>query len=921
LIHYSPSATNDAKNDSIIKSGSSKTKRQEVEMIHYLLSLAARLRGLFGGRRADRDLHDEIETHLRLLTERYVRQGMSEDEAACAARRQFGNVTLLKENQREMRGIRAIDTFFQDLRYGLRMLRKNPGFTFVAVLTLALGIGANTAIFSVVNAVLLRSLPYREPDRLVMLSYYRAREGARLATGSFYLDWRDQAKAFEQIAAYYYDTADLTGSGEPERLSAAAISANLFATLGVDPMLGRAFTPQEDTYGGPPAVILSEGLWRRRFGGDPQVIGRAITLEGESRTVVGVMPDEFRFHGETELWLPLALNVTEHRQVGSFRMNVIARLKPGVTPEAARADLSAILGRQRQALPIRYSDLQVSGVIGLSESLVGNVRLALLVIFGAVAFVLLIACANVANLLLARSAARQKEMAIRVAVGAGRLRLVRQLLTESLLLSLLGGGAGLLAAKWGVKLLVAMSHGRIARIEESGVDGRALGFTCAVVVFVGLIAGIFPALQASRADVNETLKAQSTAAGARSGRGGRQRPLPALMIAELALALVLLVGAGLMIKSFLRLLAIPKGFNPDGVLTLALSPSLTKYPRASPQRIAYFQEALARVQALPGVRSAGLTDFLPLTRPFLLRPLQIEGRSRYERGKEPIVIMNRVGSDYFQTMGIPIRAGRLFTAQDGTNAPRVIIINETLARRFFAGENPIGRRLFSEPNQMTIVGVAGDTRHYGLDQEVQPEVYTPYVQDMKEMGGLRLVARVSSGQNNSTNPAVLSSLATSIRNQMRAIEPNEPVNRVITMDEHLSNSVVGRRFQMILLGIFGAVALVIATVGIYGVISYAVSQQTHEIGIRMALGAQASDVLRMVVWLGMRLALTGVALGLAAALALTRVMKNLLFEVSTTDPATFALITLLLVGVALIGSYIPARRATKVDPLQALRGE
>src|SRR5215510_344130 len=359
-------------------------------MIHYLRALAARLRGLFGDRRADRELDDEIETHLRLLTERYVRQGMTEDEAVWAARRQFGNVTLLQEVNREMGGIRSIETIFQDLRCGVRMLKKNPCFTFVAVLTLALGIGANTAIFSVVNAVLIHSLPFREPDRLVMLSYYRAREGARFATGLFYLDWRDQAKAFEQIAAYYFDTADLTGSGEPERLSAAAISANLFATLGVDPMLGRAFTPEEDTYGGPPAVILSEGLWRRRFGGDPQLIGRAIAVGGESRTVVGVMPDEFRFQGETELWLPLALNVTEHlalnvtehRQVRSFRMNVIARLKPGVTPEAARADLSAILEQQRHAWPDRFSDLQVSRVIGLSESLIGAVRLALLVIFG-----------------------------------------------------------------------------------------------------------------------------------------------------------------------------------------------------------------------------------------------------------------------------------------------------------------------------------------------------------------------------------------------------------------------------------------------------------------------------------------------------------------------------------------------------------
>jgi putative ABC transport system permease protein len=830
---------------------------------------------------------------------------------------------LLQEVNREMRRFRVIDTIFQDLRYGIRMLAKNPGFTFVAVLTLALGIGANSAIFSVVNAVLLRSLPYRDPNRLVLASYYRENVGG-YAWGADLLEWRDQAKVFEQIAAYRFDDVDLTGSSEPERLTAGRISADLFPMLGVAPVVGRAFTPAEDMDGSAPVVILSDSLWRRRFGGNPQVIGQALTLGGQSRTVIGIMPPGFWFPEEADLWLPLALNAAQQlsRQVRT-RLSVLARLKPGVTPEAARADLSVILERQRQAFPGYYSfvnHVREVRVVRLSERLVGNVRWALLVLFGAVTFVLLIACANVANLLLARSAARQREMAIRTAVGAGRLRLVRQLLTESLLLSVAGGAAGLITAKWGIKLLVAVSPAGIARIEESNVDGRVLGFTCVVVVVVGLIAGVFPALQASKTDVQETLKTRSTAGGAQLGRGGVRRGLPALMVAELALALVLLVGAGLMIKSFVRLLAVPKGFNPDGVLTLFLNPSLAKYPQASPQLVAYFRELLARVQALPGVQSACLTDFLPLTGPRTLRPLRIEGRP-YEPGKAPLISMNHISPDYFQTMGIPIRAGRLFTAQDGPEAPKVIIINETLARRFFAGENPIGHRLFSEPNQMTIVGVAGDTHNRGLDQEVQPEVYSPYVQDLKEMGGMRLVVRASSGQNNPTNPSVLSSLATSIRNQVRAIEPNEPVNQIITMDELLSNSVAGRRFQMLLLGIFAAVALVIATVGIYGVISYAVSQQTHEIGIRMALGAQANDVLRMVVWRGMSLTLIGVALGVAAALALTRVMKTLLFEVSATDPATFALIALLLLGVALIASYIPARHATKVDPLRALRHE
>ncbi len=814
------------------------------------------------------------------------------------------------------------DEMIQDLRFGLRMLLKNPGFTFIAALTLALGIGANTAIFSVVNAVLLRPLPYLEPERLVTLSHYRPREGVSVATGGDFLRWRDQSKVFERIAAYRFDTADLTGSGEPERLDAALVSTDMFATLGVAPALGRAFTPEEDTDGGPPVVILSDRLWRRRFNGDPQVIGRAITLGGLSRTVVGIMPPGYRFHGETELWLPLALNVAQtlSGQGRSFRMSVLARLKPGVTPEAARADLSVILERHLRASPNSYfPDLQVR-VIGLSESLVGNVRQALLVMFGAVLFVLLIACANVANLLLARSAARQKEMAIRAAVGAVRLRLMRQLLTESLLLSLLGGLAGLLAAKWGVKLLVTMIPSGIARVEESGpsvlLDGRALGFTCAVALLTGLLAGVFPALQASKTDVNETLKAQSAAGRAWSGRGGR-RALPALMVAELALALVLLVGAGLMIKSFLRLMAVPKGFDTDGVLTLVLDPGRATYPPGTPRRHAYFRESLARIQALPGIQSASLTGFLPLGGPHLRMFLQIEGRTPFERGKEPIVEINHISPDYFQTMGAQLRAGRLFSDQDGAGAPQVAIINETLARSFFPNENPIGHRLSFGAITKTIVGVAGDTRHLGLDQDVHPEVYFSYMQH-SEFVTMRLVARLAPGQN---NPVSLAGLSGAIRNQLRAIDPNEPINQVVTMDERLSNSVAGRRFQMLLLGVFAAVALIIATVGIYGVISYAVSQQTREIGIRMALGARGASVLRMVVWRGMRLAFAGVAIGTAAALALTRVMKNLLFEVSATDPATFALIALLLAGVAFIASYIPARRATKVDPLIALRSE
>jgi putative ABC transport system permease protein len=894
-------------------------------MIHYLRTLAARLRRMFRDRKAEREFDDEIQAHLESLTERYIRQGMTQDEATSAARRQFGNITLLKEANREIRGIRFIDTLVQDVRYGLWMLRRNPGFTFVAVLTLALGIGANTAIFSVVNAVLLRSLPYHDPERLVSVG--------RVPSGLF-LKWREQARSFEQIAGETEGGADLTGIGEPERLRTGIVSANLFATLGLAPALGRAFTPEEDRTGGTPVAILSDALWRRRFGSDPQVIGRTLTLDGQSRTVIGVMPPGFRFPVRSDLWIPLALKVAQESSgERDTEVGVIARLKPGLTMESARADLSAILERQRQAFPRKYSDERV-GVVGLSEGPVDNVRLALLILFGAVAFVLLIACANVANLLLARSAARGKEMAIRAAVGAGRLRLVRQLLTESLLLSLIGGAAGLLLASWGAKLLVAMSPRGFERIEESSssflVDGRVLAFTCGVVVLVGLIAGIFPALQASKVDVNETLKAQSTARSAQSGRGGVGRMLSVLMIAELALALVLLAGAGLMIKSFMRLLAVPTGLNPDGVLTLELRPHNVKNTNA------YIQESLDRIQAIPGIQSAALATSIPLegSRNQSGRGRLIEGRPSFELEKMPIFEVVCMSLEYFQTMGLQMRAGRPFTSQDGAGAPLVVIINETFARRLFPGENPIGHRLRWR-GPATIVGVVGDSPIYGLDQEVPLQIYVPHMQyqDFYQDGGYIgwLVVRAASGQN---NPAGLSSLAAAIRNQVRAIEPDEPVNQVVTMDEYLSNSLAGRRYIMLLLSIFAAVGLVIATVGIYGLISYSVSRRTHEIGIRMALGAQISDLLRMVVWWGMRLTLIGVTLGLGASLALTRVMNNLafplnpkeagsgaLFNVSATDPATFALIALLLVGFALIASYIPARRATKVDPLQALRHE
>jgi putative ABC transport system permease protein len=864
----------------------------------------------------DNDLDAEFRSHFDEAIRDRIERGESPEQARANALREFGNVGLVKEVARETWGWGWLEAFGQDLRFGLRMLRKNPGFSLVAILTLALGIGANTAIFSVVNAVLLRSLPYRDPDQLVIISHYRTTVEIDGTSVADFLEWGDRANAFEQIAAYASDTADLKGAGEPERLIAGKVSADLFATLGAAPALGRAFMPTEYADRSEPVVILSDRLWRRRFGGDRQVIGRVLTMEGQSRTVIGIMPPGFWFPEEFDVWLPLVLNSDGQRR---SLVSVIARLRPGVTPEAARSDLSTVPGRQQNSRN-GFPDGQIR-VIGLGERLVGKLRLALSVLFGAVVFVLLIACANVANLLLARSAARQKEMAIRAAVGAGRQRLIRQILTESLLLSLAGGMAGLLAAKWGIKLLAALSPDGIARIQESNpsffVNGRMLAFTCAVAALTGLITGIIPALHASKTDVNQVLKTQL---GARCMQSGAQHTLPALMIAEIALALVLVIGAGLMINSYLRLLAVPKGFTPDGVLTLTLSPSLTRYPMGSTTRRAYFHDALDRVQKLPGVQSAGLVASLPLTGPTRrLIGVPIEGRPAYESGKEPVFDANFVSPDYFQTMGIQMRAGRPFSSQDSPEAPQVVIINETLARRFFPQENPIGRRLLW-PVPKTIVGVAGDAYNRSLDGEVYPEIYVPSMQDPNFVRNL--VVRAAINPNNSdglAGLAGLSNLAAAIRNQLRAVDSDEPVNRVVTMDERLLDSVGAGRFQALLLGLFAAVALVIATVGIYGVISYGISRRRHEIGIRMALGAQRRDVLRMVMWQGMRLTFAGVALGLAAALALTRVLRNLLFEVSATDPATFALVALLLIGVAFLACCIPARRAMKVDPLVALR--
>jgi len=855
----------------------------------------------------ENELERELRFHLEMEVAENMRRGMSEEEARRAARISFGGVEQTKESYRDIARFRWIEDLWQDLHYGARMLLKNPGFTIIAVLALALGIGANTAIFSVVNAVLLKPLPYYDSQRLVWITEDKwGKEGeweGEYAGSIDYILWQAESKAFDHLVAFTSGNAFLTGRGEPERLDSVRATANLFPALGVAPQLGRAFTPEEDRPGGARVAILSHSFWQRRFGGDPSIIGQSLTLDRESRQVIGVMPPGFKFIQKADVLLPYAINVQLEltRNVNGRRHHIdtiIGRLKPGVTPEQARTELDSILRRGKQANPeLEYGDKAILTKLG--ERLVGHLQRGLLALFGAVAFILLIACANVANLMLARASVRQKEMAIRAAMGAGRGRLVRQMGAESLLLSVSGGVAGLLLALLGVKALAPLTPDDLAHLKETSIDGVALGFAFLASLLTGVIAGIIPALQTSRIDLNEGLKEGARSAVFSRYKSGR-RISPALVIGELALTLALLAGAGLLIKSFLRVLAVEPGYNPENLLTMAIPLSRAGYPPRSAQRRVFYQEILTRINSLPGVKAAAVG---PL-------PLWMDAGSPPEVGIQG----NVVSVDYFRAMGMRLRAGRGFTEWDNENAQPVVVINESLARRYFAGEDPIGKRIrYDGPRGIdgTIVGVVADVKRFGLEAHVPPQEYHSVLQDAP-WGNLDLVVRAAG------DPL---KLAPAVRQLVWAIDANMPVVDVMSMEQRLAESVAPRRFQMLLFGAFAAVALVLAAVGIYGVISFSVSQRTHEIGIRMALGAQARDALRMVIWRGMSMALIGVALGLGAAFALTRVMKNLLFEVSATDPATFALIALLLVIVALIASYVPARRATKVDPLITLRCE
>jgi putative ABC transport system permease protein len=805
-----------------------------------------------------------------------------------------------------------MQSFWQDLRYGARMLLKNPGFTLIAVLTLALGIGANTAIFSVVNGVLWSALPYPQPEQLAMVWLDNRRQGIREDITSYpnFLDWREQNKTFQGMAGVRDRNVNLTGVGEPEEIRAATVSANFFQLMGVNPVRGRGFTAEEEQPGKDKIVVLSHSLWQRRFGGDPGILNKNISLNGESHVVAGVAPPGFQFPEKTEIWAPLAPNEQMRAARSVFWLPVVGRLKPGVTRAHAQADMD-LIGKQ---LENQYPDMNAGygiNVVPLTEQTVGSIRRSLLVLFGAVLFVLLIACANVANLLLARAATRQREVAVRAALGAGRWRIVRQLLTESLLLAGVGGALGVFLAWWGLQLLLDLSPANIPRLENILLDGRALGFTLGLSLLTGLIFGLAPALQTSQLKLSETLKE-----GGRGGAGSprAQRIRGVFIVAEVALTLALLVGAGLLIRSFWRLQQVDPGFETDRILTMRLTLPRSKYPEGA-QVASFYERLQERLSALPGIEAASATSGILLPMVTNSSNFTIENKPQDPREQQLELPFNAVMPNYFQTMGVQLLSGRAFTAQDARDKPRVAIVNETFVKHYFPNEDPVGRRFTfgdatDNPQWNTIVGVVRDSKRQGLDQPIRMESWLPHAQTQPRR--MEVVLRAAG------DPLALSQ---AVREAVWSLDRDLPIPKMETVERILSENVAQRRLNMLLLGLFALVALILATVGIYGVMSYAVTQRTNEIGIRMAMGAQTSDVIRLVLKQGMKLALAGVAIGLVATFALTRLMASLLFGVSATDPITFAAIAALLTGVALLACFIPARRATKVDPMVALRCE
>jgi len=816
-----------------------------------------------------------------------------------------------------------METLWYDLSHGFRTLFKNPGFTAVAVLSLAIGIGANSAIFSVTNALLLRPLPYKDADRLVIL--WSRSPGLNVPQDWFspgqYLDVKTQNSVFDETSISIGASFNLTGQGTPEHVDGARISSSLFSLLGTNSMLGRVFLPEEDEPGKPATVILGYGFWQRYFGGDHGVIGRTLTLNGNNSTVVGVMPAEFSLNKEVmpavngiqnaDLLVPLPLSESARSNRGNEDFNIFARLKRGITIAQAQADMDIIADGMKQQYPANYppsGGLTIS-VVPLLQQVVGDISLALKVLFGAVGFVLLIACANVANLLLSRAAVRQKEVAIRAAVGASRVRLIRQLLTESMLLALVGGLVGVGIAYLTVKALRVFGPDNIPRLNEVGIDGRVMAFTSFIALLTGVFFGLAPALRASSVDLNEVLKE-----GGRSGASGRgsHHTRKLLIVFEIAVSLLLLIGAGLLIRSYRRVWNAYPGFNPHNVLSLRLSLPLPKYPK--PESITpFFRRVVETLNQVPDVESVATTYSLPMSTVALAwEPIAIEGY--VPKSAQELIISNVriVSPDYFRTMRIPLLRGRYFDEHDTKGATETVIVDETLAKRFWPNEDPIGKRLQrgGSDTWRTVVGVISDAKQYSSEKEPPIAVYFPFEQYVAR--NMFVVIRTT------RDPAGMTS---AITKEIQTLDPEMPVFDVNTMDQRLGDSLSRRRFSMFLLGVFAALASILAAIGIYGVMAYSVTERTHEMGIRLALGARPATILRLVIGQALALTATGVAIGLTGAFALTRVMSSLLYGVSNTDGFTFVVTPVLLGGVALLASYIPARRASRVDPMIALRCE